>query len=65
MSAAVSSLSWGRYKNEGSSGLASTLAGPVSWGMSSTPCATVSPSLALRSTYDRAQWVVPKSIPML
>ncbi|MNV87344.1 hypothetical protein D3C71_1814600 [compost metagenome] len=65
MSAAVSSLSCGRYRKDGSSGLASTLAGPVSWGMSSTPCTTLSPSLVALSTHDSAQCVVPRSMPML
>ena len=64
-SAGVSSLSCGRYKNEGSSGCACTLAGAVSWGTSSTPWATRSPSLAAWSIHDSAQCVVPRSMPTL
>jgi hypothetical protein len=54
----------GRYRNDGSSGSASTVPGAVSWGTGSTPCAVFSPSLASRSTYDRALWVVPRSMPI-
>ena len=46
----ASSLSWGRYRKEGSSGRASTAPGPLSWGMGSTCWRACSPSLAVTST---------------
>jgi hypothetical protein len=60
----ASSSGCGRYMKDGSSGSASTVPGPLSCGIGSTPWSAFSPSLACRSTYDRALWVVPRSMPM-
>ena len=63
-SPAATSSACGRYTNDGSSDNSSTVPGADSCGTFSTPWLDFSPSLSTRFTYDRALWVVPRSMPM-